>query len=142
MKKILISIPYIFLVALNVLFIIGYSEKIFGALGILQFSYTNPTTEFFGFLCFPIGPTLVVTYVYARIAARNQVNVITLTSWILLIFGIVLTLMYLPDPRLESLFPEQFYPGRRWIAITLAVLGVVGVVVSRMRKARPANNLK
>src|SRR5688500_425037 len=64
MKKILISIPIIFLIALSMLLLVENTELILGALGIIQFSFVNPATELFGTLCFPIGVIILITYFY------------------------------------------------------------------------------
>ena len=135
MKKLLISILLIILIAFNLLLLIENTELIFGALGIIQFSFINPATEFFGVLCF-LGPSLLVTYLYARWTTKNQVNVNVLGSWTLLILGIILALVYMPDPLLDSFFPEQYRMGRTILSIVFACLGIFGLIYSRLRKSR------
>ena len=108
MRKILISIPFVILVALDMLFIIEYSEPIYGALGILHFPNVNPVTEFVGLLCFPIIPSLLATFFYAKVVTKNHGNVSALGFWTLFITGIIFILVYLPDPLMESFFPELF----------------------------------
>lgn len=136
MKKILISIPLIVLVALSMLLLVENTELILGTLGIVQFSFIDPATEFFGTLCFPIGPILLITYWYARWAAKNQVNVNAVGSWSLLILGIILALIYMPDPLLDRFFPEQYRIGRMLLSIVLACLGLFGLIYSRFKKSK------
>jgi len=136
MKKILISIPFIVLIVLSMLLLVENTELILGAFGIVQFSFIDPATELFGTLCFPIGPVLLITYWYARWAAKNQVNVNLVGSWTLLIFGIILALLYMPDPLLDSFFPEQYRIGRTILSVGLACLGIFGLIYSRFRKSK------
>ena len=136
MKKILISIPFIVLIALTMLLLVDNSELIFGALGIIQFSSINPATELFGTLCLPIGVVLLITYFYAKWANKNQVNVNVVGSWTLLILGIILALIYMPDPLLDRFFPEQYRIGRMLLSIGLVSLGILGLIYSRYRKSR------
>ena len=136
MKKILISIPIIVLIALGMLLLVENTELILGALGIIQFSFVNPATELFGTMCFPIGVIFLITYFYARWAIKNQVNLITVGSWTLLIFGIIFALIYMPDPLLDRFFPEQYRIGRMILSIGLASIGILGLIYSRFRKNR------
>jgi hypothetical protein len=100
----------------------------------LQFPNVNPVTEFVGLLCFPIIPSLLATFFYAKVVTKNHGNVSALGFWTLFITGIIFILVYLPDPLMESFFPEQFYFGRRIIAIVFTCIGVIGLVYPFIRK--------
>ncbi len=136
MKKILISIPLIVLIAVSMLLLVENTELIFGALGIIQFSFIDPGIEFVGMFCFPIGPILLITYWYAKWAAKNQVNVNVLGSWTLLVLGIILALVFMPDPLLDRFFPEQYRIGRMLLSIVFACLGIFGLIYYRFKKSK------
>lgn len=104
MKKIPIAISLIFLVGLDMWLPIEYSEAVLGAVGILQLPNIKPTIESLGLLCFPIGFSYFITYFYAKLAAKNQVNIKVVSFWMLVTLGILFALIYFPDQVIESFF--------------------------------------
>ncbi len=117
MKRILLAAAGVVLVAVTAL----------GAMAAIQY---NP----FG-LVFPVAPLVLVIYFYSKALARNHINALLLDSCTLLILGLLIMLIFWPDPVLDALLVQR--RPTFLLSLVFVLAGLVGTAIAVFGRRAP-----